>query len=133
MPGGPRPLPWAQQLVVVDYQRTHGQSSPAAGGTCSVELGPVPQDETWLVDRMIVLCDSAADTEARVYVGSVRDTAFVDGSLTGNLDVADESQPVLVDAGEPLTCVWSGAADGAVGTFAIQYRLVERRGAFVEP
>lgn len=129
---GPRALPYAQQLVVVDYRRKTTQSGAAADGACTAALDQVPQGETWLVDRMVVQCTSSTETVARVYAGGVRDSAFVDGTIAGNLDVADESQPILVDSGDALVCVWSDASDGAVGTFSVQYRLVQRRGAFVE-
>jgi hypothetical protein len=126
----PYQVPFTQQLVVVDYRHAVATSQPAAGGTCTALVPAVPADETWLVDRMTVLCTSTTDTEARVYIGSADGRNLVDGSISGNLDIADESQPVLADSGDELRCVWTGATDGAVGTFRIQYRLVQRRGEF---
>lgn len=133
----PYALPFAQQLVVVDYLTRTKTTEPTvvgeeegATGRCEATIEAVPPDQFWLVDRMTVTCTSSTETEARVYRGEERDANLVDGTVAGNLDIADEAQPILVEAGEELRCVWTGASDGAVGTFTVQVRVVERRGTY---
>lgn len=78
----------------------------------------VPPDQVWEYERFSVRCTSTATSAVRVYVGSEADANLVDGSDSGNLDVADNSAPVRVGPGEVLRIVWSGTPDnGSVCSF----------------
>jgi hypothetical protein len=113
-------------LVVVDYRTVAASSAPAAGGSCSLTLEPVDAGYLWLVQRITVLCTSTTPTTAYVYEGDPAPGNFRDGTSRGNLDVADEASPILVDSTRYLTVVWQGASAGAVGTVTVQYQLVKR-------
>lgn len=113
-------------LLVVDYRTVSASTPAAAGGTCSVTLEPVPAGMFWLVERITVLCTSTTPTTAYVYEGDPAPGNFRDGTSRGNLDVADESSPILVDSTRYLTVEWTGASAGAVGTVTVQYQLVKR-------
>jgi hypothetical protein len=113
-------------LLVVDYRTVAASTPAAAGGTCSVTLDPVPAGYFWLVERITVLNTSSTATTAYVYEGDPAPGNFRDGTSRGNLDVADESSPILVDSTRYLTVLWTGASNGAVGTVTVQYQLVKR-------
>lgn len=127
----PQPLAATQGVsyTIVDRRVAVATTQPApASGVAQGELPAVPDGYLWLVDRMTVMCDSAAPTQATVYAGAPSPLNFVDGTSRGNLDVADETSPILVETGESLTVLWSGCTPGAVGTIRVQYQLVTRNG-----
>lgn len=99
-----------------------------AAGIAQAVFPAVPEGYLWLVERMTVMCDSALPTQATVYAGDPIPINLIDGTSRGNLDVADETSPALVQTGLPLTAVWSGCTPGAIGTIRVQYQLVTRNG-----
>jgi hypothetical protein len=119
----PKVLPTAGGLTMTEWRRAYKRSDPAAGGTCTVILDPVPDGETWRVERLVVTCTSTSVPLVRVYAGAVADFNVVDATAAGNLDIADEDPPLLLTQGEQLICVWTGATDGAVGTFRAQWAV----------
>lgn len=114
-------------LTVIDY-RSLAQNTPPAGadGQLVTVFDAPPPGLLWLIGRMTIFTTSATGTTCGIYAGSPTPTNLVDGSNSGNLDVADESSPILLDSGAQLTVVWDGASAGAVGTCRIQYQLVRR-------
>jgi hypothetical protein len=44
----------------------------------------------------------------------------------GNLDIADELSPIVVDSGQVLVVVWTNTTPGALYTARIQYRVMAR-------
>lgn len=79
-----------------------------------MELGAPPLDSWWLVGRLVVRSNSAAASEARVYVGEVSPTNEEDATPSGNLDSADFPQGLYIAGGALLIVEWSGASAGAV-------------------
>jgi hypothetical protein len=100
----------------------------AAGGLATVELAQVPHDERWLLDRAVVQCDSTTPTVAFLYLNDIEDRGVLDGTRVGNFDVADNTQPILLDGGGVLKVQWQGASNGAKGTARLQLRILKQRG-----
>lgn len=115
--------PWG----VYDFRRLTAKSGAASGGVAQAELLQVPQDELWLLERAVVHCTSTATTAARLYLDTVAPTAMLDGSRSGNFDVADNGAPIQVPGGSVLICQWTGADDGAIGTLRVQVTVLKRR------
>lgn len=95
----------------------------AADGTAEVVFGPVPYGEVWLIQRITVQVTNAPGSAASVFVGPPIAANFVDGTIAGDLDVADELQPVVVPGGQILTVQWASAGVGNTATATIQYRI----------
>jgi hypothetical protein len=57
---------------------------------------------------------------------AIRDDNLADLTLVGNLDIADENAPIVVDAGQVLVVVWTNTTPGAIYTARIQYRVLAR-------
>lgn len=103
-------------------------TTPAAGGTglATTELPQVPQDERWLLDRVVVQCTSSTPTAAFLYVNEAEDRACLDGTRVGNFDVADNAQPIVLEGGTRLLIQWKGASIGARGTARLQLRILKQ-------
>jgi hypothetical protein len=101
-------------------------SKAAAGGTCQAVLPAVPDGDLWLIERIVVTCTSSTATTAVVYVDQASASSIVEGTQSGNLDFADENQPIEVDGSRALLVVWSGASNGAIGTVRAQIRVLRR-------
>lgn len=114
-------------LSVIDYRTRYLTTAPAgASGTIGVTFDPVPPGYFWLLQRFTVLCTSSTKTRAMVYAGDPAAQNLLDGTEVGNLDIADEQSPILLDSNTALTVQWTGASAGAVGTVRVQYQLVQR-------
>lgn len=116
----------AAAWLIQDYRRTVVTSSPAAGGIAQAQLPQVPQDELWLVERIVVRCTSAATTAARLYLDQITDANILDGSRSGNFDVADQGSPIQVPGGSVLLCQWTGADNGAIATLRVQIVVLKQ-------
>lgn len=104
-------------------------SSPqatASGQQLYVTLGPVPQDELWLINRLVVSCDSSLDTTAGVYLDVIDPARAIDGTDTGNFDVADYASPLQLPGATAMVCAWEGAAAGAQGILRAQYQVMRK-------
>lgn len=117
----------AAQWVFDDYGQDY-DSAVAAGGVCEVDFGPVPQDQLWLLERVVVSCTSPAATSCTLYADTIDPSRALDYTPAGNFDVSDEACPVQLETGTTLLVVWSGATNGARGTARIQYRILRRQG-----
>lgn len=114
----------AGALDVLDYRTAPVKGTADAGGTITATLQPVEGiGVVLLVDRIVVVTNSTSATTLSVYLGAVADENLVDFSPNGNIDVADETQPLFVPGSTPVTFVWRGASAGAVGTARVQYRV----------
>ena len=114
-------------LAVVDYRSAAKISDPAdVDGLISVEFDPVAPGLIWLIQRITIMCTSTTSTRAMVYAGDPTPTNLVDGTDRGNLDVADELSPILLESCTPLTVQWTGASAGAQGVVRVQYQIVQR-------
>lgn len=124
----PQALPSeASQLQLVDFLDRDWQSPPAAAGYAVLTVDQVPDDQVWLVDHMVCLCDSTAKTTFRVYLDSRTPRRIRDGSASsGNFDVADWPNGLVVPSRSVLIAEWSGATNSAVGVLALQARVFRR-------
>lgn len=90
------------------------RTDPAdVSGVASAMFGPVPSDQVYLVERITVASESTDPTSLRVYLGAVDPENIVEATGSGNSDVADEVQPVLVPGGQSLIFQWTGVTAGA--------------------
>jgi hypothetical protein len=110
-------------IDVTDYA-TSQQSEISVGGSAELEWTP-PQGSFWLVDRAAIRATGATGT-LRIYVGNATDENLVDGSDSGNFDIADNGAPWYVPSGVTLRFVWSGLAAGSVCSARIQYQVAAR-------
>lgn len=104
--------------------------SDAAGVTGKVEavFGPVASDQVVMIERITVATDSSDPTTATVYLGEVDPGNVLDASPSGNSDVADEVQPILIPAGQRAVIQWVGMNPGTRGYCRLQYQ----QGRFVQ-
>lgn len=130
-------------VTLVDSPAAVYQDVKAAAGTTAqvVFTGPAAP-YFWWVDRITVKARAAVGTtdpagfpasssQAFVFVGTdptgaVQDRYLADTTLVGNLDIADQNQPVTVDSGQVLVIVWTNTTPGAIYTARLQYRLMGR-------
>ena len=111
---------------LVDFLRISRVTEPAAGGEAWLDVGQLASDELWLIDRIVASCDSESRTTLRLYEAAVDPMRYLSGSSAGNFDEADYPAGLQVAPSESLLAVWTGAADGARGTLAIQGRIWRR-------
>jgi len=111
-----------------DFRTVAATTDPAAGGTAVVTLPQLAFDELWLIDHAVVSCTSVAGTDVRWYSDSPTPANLLDGSSSGNFDVADWPAGLQLQPGTSLVAVWSGCDDGAVGTLTVQARIMRRAG-----
>ena len=111
---------------LVDFREVRARSAPATGGLAVVELPQLDPDELWLIDHAVVSCTSTTPTAARWYESAVSDLALLDGTATGNFDVADWPAGLQLAPSQSLVVAWTGASDGARGVVAIQARVMRR-------
>jgi hypothetical protein len=111
---------------LVDLRHRVLKTKAAAGGYAVAELEQVPQDERWLIDRVVVQCDSTTPTVAFLYLNELEDRGVLDGTRVGNFDVADQTRPILLDGGGRLLVRWAGASNGAIGTVRLQLSILRQ-------
>lgn len=116
----------ASSWALIDYASRSVRSDPAVGGLATIDLGQIGDTEMWLIDHAVVACNSATPTELRWYRSTVADQSLLDGTGTGNFDVGDWPNGLQLHPSESLIAQWTGAADGAVGIVAVQFRLLRR-------
>jgi hypothetical protein len=98
-------------------------ASGAADATGAMEaVLQAPTDRVWEIERITVSTNANVAASASVYVGTADPANLADFTPAGNGDVADETNPIRVAAGQVLRVRWTGANVGAVGTVRIQGR-----------
>lgn len=95
-----------------------------ADGIADIVFGPPPSDAYWLVERIVVVSESSASTEARMFTGSADADNLEDGTASGNLDIADETQPIVVPGGVEFRIRWTGGTPDAQAVGRIQYEVM---------
>lgn len=111
---------------VVDWRTKRASSAPAADGVAGAQIDVDP-DELWFVTHAVVACDSPTLTTVRWYADRIDPLRLLDGSNSGNFDVADwPGDGLILEGGSSLLVVWTGAADGAVGAVSAQVRVMRR-------
>ncbi len=123
-------LPVAQSAAaswqLLDFLNVQLRSDPAAGGQAALDAGQLDPDEMWLLDHMVVSCNSTSRTTLRLYESVVDPLRILDGSSTGNFDVADWPAGLQLRPSTSLLAVWVGASDGARGVITLQGRRMVR-------
>lgn len=114
----------ASSWALYDYRSVRTSSAPAVGGVAQLEVDVDP-DELWLLDHAVSACNSSTATSVRLYSGSVSDLALIDGTLSGNFDVADWPNGLQLN-GTNLVVRWDGCSDGAIGVLTLQARILRR-------
>lgn len=120
----------ALEVLAFDYAVMRGQEG-APGvppGLIRAELRPEQAGFLMLVDRIVIQSDSGTPTTCFFYVGSVEDINLVDYSGFGDIDIADQQQPILVPGTSKLIAEWEGASAGATGVARVQYRVARLTG-----
>jgi hypothetical protein len=112
------------RLEVIEYAHQVAQGSEDAGVITATLTPSAGAGMLLLIDRIVVQTDSATPTTCRFYLGSVADENLVEYTGSGDIDIADETQPLYVPGTTVLIAVWSGASAGATGTVRYQYRVV---------
>jgi hypothetical protein len=122
----PTSQPAAASWQLVDFLNVQQRSDPAAGGQAALDAGQLDPDEMWLIDHMVVSSDSSTRTTLRLYESVVDPLRILDGSSTGNFDVADWPAGLQLRPSSSLVAVWVGASDGARGVITLQGRRMSR-------
>lgn len=100
-----------------------------AGGVCTIELATVPPDQQiWLLERLVVATNSLAATQFALYRNVVDLSARVEWTDGGNGNVADENPALRFLGGETIIAQWTGATPGARCTVSIQYSRAQLEG-----
>ena len=120
----PAQLASAQGWVLADYSQKWSVSQPSAAGVAIAVIATVPQDELWLLDRFRVSNNSTQTTAAYVCLDDI--TRDVDGTSSGNYDIADEMSPIHAPGGSQILMLWAGGSDGSVGTVYMQWTVLRR-------
>lgn len=129
----------AAGIMLVDQPPAKVAQITATTTTPAVSFSGPNAPQLWYVDRITVKARAgiqnaafpASSSQAFAYVGTdassaVDDRNLADLTLVGNLDIADENAPILVDNGQVLVLAWTNATVGAIYTARIQYRLMSR-------
>jgi hypothetical protein len=89
----------------------------------------VPVDQWWEIERMTIRTNSVAGSTFFVYTGSSnpQDEDLVDGSSSGNLDVADNNSPARAFPGQIVTFRWTGLTAGSVAKVHANGKILTRQ------
>lgn len=105
-------------------------------GIATVQLGPVPSGEIWLIDRYIVSSNDGevADTLlCKVFDGATGDpTSMLDLTTLGNGNVSDNTQPVLLYPNNYITFQWEGGTEGSQVYARVNYRSIAENVQFAK-
>lgn len=122
----PYQLPTNVGWAYVQTRRTPLTTPPAADGVATIELPQVPAGQMWLVRRIAVSCTSPSSFAA--YYNTIAPANIADATDTGEADVADERQPLVLNEGDVLICQWSGCLALAVGSASVVYDVLQKSG-----
>jgi hypothetical protein len=110
---------------VSDFGRKWVQTPAASGGTASVRVATVPQDELWLVDWVRVSATPDLTTQdVRAYVCQDSEDFDVMGTASGHYDVADQNSALQFPGGTDILLVWKDMPDGAFGRGYVQWTVM---------
>lgn len=103
---------------------TRTASAPVAGdGTALVQFATVEAGTSWLVDRLMVI--GAGGGRCYVYDDpALPDLAVLDGTTSGDFDIAEYPQGLQVDETRTLCLRWIGATPGHTATARAQLRIL---------
>ena len=121
-------MPRLAQTDFLDIKRTATEGTTGEpAGQCSIQV-QVPADQWWLIDRFAIRTNSVAASTFFVYGGGnqPQDEDLLDGSSSGNLDVADNNAPDRFFPGQIVTLRWTGLTAGSVCKVRAQGRVFTR-------
>jgi hypothetical protein len=119
----PRLIPEADQRVDVVDTLTEAAVADGDGIALATFNPPADAETRVFLELVVVTSESAAPTDARIYVGAVAPAGLRDMSFNGNEDVAFENPPIYASPQQPIYVVWTGADIGATCVATIQYRV----------
>lgn len=136
----PEPLSLSQgsTLLLVDYpDDIELNTQVAADGTATIQTETVPLGYYWRVERYTTIVSTTQDglpiatpsgATLAVYksTGSTRPIKYRDGSSSPGLDVADNSQPIIVQGGLSLVFYWTGLTPNTYASISAQYALLRK-------
>ncbi len=97
-----------------------------AGETAAIAYGDqLDLSELWLIDHAVSTCTSSTKTVLRMYAGAPGGV-ILDGTDSGNFQVADWPAGLQLAPGRQLCAVWSGASVGAVAELVLQVRVMRQ-------
>lgn len=89
-------------------------------GKATALLGPMRAFERWIVTTVSVSSTSSTlNPECRIYIGSESPSNLVNGTYDGKRD-SDAAARHVLETGEKLVAVWTGADVGSVGTLSVR-------------
>lgn len=126
-------------LLLVDYPDDfEATAKVGSDGTASITTDPVPLGYYWRAERYTTVVSTIAGgapilappaATLSVYKtsdGSSRPIRYRDGSSAPGLDVADNSQPVIIQGGLSLLFLWAGLTPNTYASISLQYSLLRR-------
>ena len=116
----------ASKWAVWDYAIKTVYSPAASGGAAQLSLPTVPDNELWFVDRARISTNSTSATFLYLYDSIVDDDHAIDGSYSGEFDVADNASPILLLPTTTLIARWVGASAGSIGRMRAQLTIMRR-------
>lgn len=130
------------RLLLVDYPDDHQDvAKVGVDGTALLITDTVPLGYYWRCERITTIVSNTQDgnpvltpagATLSVYKSadgtSTRPILYRDGSSSPGLDVADESQPIIVQQGLCLAFKYAGLTPGTFAAISMQYALMRRVG-----
>lgn len=116
---------------VTTYLRLRQSGIVGANGRIALNLGVVPSDTDWFIERISITCDSTVQTVFDMYVDMEDDSYRLEHSPIGNDNIADYASPIWVPSDTLILVVWSNVtaidAGGArtVAQISAQVRAVK--------
>lgn len=142
--GGMTPLAPLRGILVVDQPPARALTVRASSTAPVLIEFPVPSSGNgWWIDRVTVAAVMSDGTRppgtlALLYVANagssvpqMSDAYLADGTPVGQLDFADQTQPIYVDgpSAQALFVVWPTPTALGYYTARIQYRVIVKQGA----
>lgn len=95
-----------------------------SNGRAEATVGPGQSRENWAITRMTTQIAGSTTGELKVYHGTEQGGNLVDGTYLAVNDISEMAIPLIVNAGEVLTHIWTGVTPGATCFARVTYDLV---------
>lgn len=119
--------PPAGSWAVTDYKPALKLTAKAiADGTATATAVQVDPGTMWMIQRAVCSTTSTAQTQLRLYEGSVAPANILSGSDSGDYDEADYPLGLLLDQSQQLVAQWAGCNAGDVCTLRLQVAVLSR-------
>lgn len=107
----------------VSYLEAATQGIADAAGRCEVELGMVPANADWFIERISVETDSILASAFGIFKDADEARYRKDYTPTGNNDIADESQAIWIPSNSRVLAIWTGCTPASICTVNAQIRV----------